>query len=242
MVTILRTRLTELDHLVARSEPDNPPTELSYPERARRYDEDQSVRGFFGSNWERSVARGKPKEPDPVVQELQLRFAKDQAVRSIFSQLKWTEGLSPAAANNWLLVAGTRMAAIDCDNTAWLKEQLAKIGWFTIPKFGGKADMAALHLVQHADRDPAFQREMLDKLQALPRGQTDGRRLGTLFDRVAHAEGRLLKYGTQGECKDGQWVPFESEDPGNLDARRASLGMAPMAEYVEIVSREACPH
>jgi hypothetical protein len=163
-------------------------------------------------------------------------------VQSVFSQLKWTEGLSAAAANNWLLVAGARMAAIDCDNTAWLKEQIAKIGWFTIKQFGGKADMAASQLLQHAYGDLAFQREMLDKLQALPRGQTDGRRLGALFDRVAHAEGRLLKYGTQGECKDGQWMPFESEDPVDLDTRRVSLGMTPIAEYMEIASRAVCPH
>jgi hypothetical protein len=181
-------------------------------------------------------------DADPLVQELLVRYARDQGVRSIFSQLKWTEGLSPAAANNWLLAASTRMAAIDCDNTAWLKAQLVKTGWFTIPKYGAEADSAAWHLVQHADREPSFQREMLVKLQALPPGQTNGKRLGTLFDRVARAEGRLQRFGTQGQCKDGQWTPFESEDPVNLDKRRASLGMAPIAEHMKTVSREACPH
>jgi hypothetical protein len=179
---------------------------------------------------------------DPLVRELLVRYARDQGVRSIFSQLKWTEGLSPAAANNWLLAASTRMTAIDCENTAWLKAQLVKIGWFTIPKYGAEADSAAWHLVQHADREPSFQREMLVKLQALPPGHTNGRRLGTLFDRVARAEGRLQKFGTQGQCKDGQWTPFESEDPVDLDKRRASLGMAPIAEHMKTVSREACPH
>jgi hypothetical protein len=185
-----------------------------------------------------------PEKPnaDPLVQELMVRFARDQGVRSIFSELKWTEGLSPAAANNWLLAGNTRMAAIDCDNTAWLKAQLPQVGWFTIPKYGAEADSAAWHLVQHADRDPAFQREMLVKLQALPPGQTNGKRLGMLVDRVARAEGRLQKYGTQGECKNGQWTPYESEDPANLDRRRASLGMVPIAEHMKVVSREACPH
>jgi hypothetical protein len=179
---------------------------------------------------------------DPVVRELLLRFARDQAVRIPFSQLKWTEGLPPAAANAWMLSAGSRVTAIDCDNTAWLKTRLAKIGWFTIPKYGEAADTAAWHLVQHADRDSAFQRAMLEKLQALPPGETNGKRLGLLFDRVARAEGHLQRYGTQGTCKDGQWTPFESEDPEHLDQRRAAIGMDPIAEHMKTVSREACPH
>jgi hypothetical protein len=178
---------------------------------------------------------------EPLVRELLARYAKDQEVRSIFD-LKWTEGLSPVAADNWILAANTRMTAIDCDNTAWLKDQLIEIGWFTIPKYGAEVDSAAWHLVQHADREPVFQREMLAKLQALPAGQTDGKRLGMLFDRVARAAGHLQRYGTGGQCKDGQWTPFESEDPANLDRRRAALGMEPIAEYTRITSREACPH
>jgi hypothetical protein len=83
---------------------------------------------------------------------------------------------------------------------------------------------------------------MLDKLQALPPGQTSGKRLGYLFDRVARADGRLQRYGTQGMCKDGSWTPFESEDPANLDQHRAALGMEPIAEYMKTVTREACPH
>ena len=190
------------------------------------------------------LKRSKPQKSstDPLVQELFVRLAKDQDIRNVFSELKWTQGLSPVAANNWMLASITRVTAVDCDNTAWLKAQLEKIGWFTIPKYGEEADSAAWHLVQHADREPSFQREMLDRLQALPSGQTNGRRLGYLFDRVARAEGRLQRYGTQGQCKDGQWTPFASEDPAKLDERRASIGMEPIAEHMKMVSREACPH
>lgn len=191
------------------------------------------------------VDRSAPEKSsaDPLVQELLLRYARDQAVRSNFSdELKWSAGLSPDMANSWILATGNRMAVIDCDNTAWLKTQLIRIGWFTIPKYGTEADMAAWHLVQHADKEPSFQREMLDKLLALPPGQTNRQRLGLLFDRVALAEGHLQRYGTGGQCKDGHFTPFESEDPDNLDKRRASLGMEPIADYIKTTSREACPH
>jgi hypothetical protein len=190
------------------------------------------------------IQRSAPEKTSasPLVHELMLRYARDQDVRGAFSQSPWKEDVSPALQNNWILALITRVNAIDCDNTEWLKSQLAKIGWFSIPKYGADADMAAWHLVQHADRNPRFQREMLDKLQSLPAGETDGKRLGYLWDRVARAEGHLQRYGTQGNCKDGQWTPFESEDPAHLDERRASVGMEPIAEHMVTTSREACPH
>jgi hypothetical protein len=193
---------------------------------------------------DRMLEKSAPDKPsaDPVVQELLERFGRDQDVRNIFSQKKWSEGFPEVAANNWMLAAVTRMAAIDCDNTAWLKQQLPKIGWFRIPKYGEVADMAAWHLVQHADRDPAFQVEMLAKLQALPPGETDGKRVGFLYDRVARAAGRPQRYGTQGICKDGKWDPNPIEDPEHLDERRASMGMKPEADTISRNSYECTPH
>jgi hypothetical protein len=180
----------------------------------------------------KASAPAKPSA-DPLVQELLVRFTRDQDVREkIFSQKRWVDGLPKVAADNWMLASLTRMTAIDCDNTDWLKQQLPKVGWFTIPKYGEEADAAAWHLVQHADRDPPFQREMLARLQALPPGQTDGKRLGFLYDRVARAEGRPQRYGTQGICKDGTWDPNPIEDPEHLDERRALLGMKPEAEAI----------
>jgi len=190
------------------------------------------------------LAKSAPEKPsdNPLVQELLLRFARDQAVRGVFTEPRWTHGLPPLAQKNWMTTFLTRMGAIDCDNTAWLRKQLAIVGWFSIPKYGAEADTAAWHLVQHADRNKDFQREMLAKLHALPPGDTDSKRIGYLWDRVAMGEGRPQRYGTQGRCEaDGTWKPFDSEDPAHLDERRAKLGMEPIAEHAKVVSREACP-
>jgi hypothetical protein len=190
---------------------------------------------------ELAAVRAQTTSSDPRVAELLERFARDQAVRGVFTQPKWTEGLPPLAANNWGLAFVSRFAAIDCANTAWLKTQLATIRWFDIPAYGGEADNAAWHLVQHADREPDFQRRMLKELEALPKGHTDPKRIGYLWDRVARADKRLQRYGTQGQCTNGQWKPFEVEDPDHLDERRKALGMEPIAEHERLVSREACP-
>jgi hypothetical protein len=192
---------------------------------------------------DQQLAHSAPDKPstDPLVQELLVRFARDQDVREVFAKSRLTEGLPPLASKLALMIFATRMVVIDCDNTAWLQAQLPTVGWFSIPKYGADADNAAFYLVQHADRDHAFQREMLTKLQALPPGQTDPKRIGYLWDRVALSEGKPQRYGTQGKCAAGVWTPDESEDPANLDKRRAQLGMEPIAEHAKTVARESCP-
>ncbi|HYJ42745.1 MAG TPA: hypothetical protein VEW08_18290 [Steroidobacteraceae bacterium] len=83
---------------------------------------------------------------DPRVTELLARYARDQAVREVFIEKKWTEGMPPLAVNNWPPAFISRMTAIDCSNTAWLKTQLKEIHWFDIPTYGVEADKAAWHL------------------------------------------------------------------------------------------------
>jgi hypothetical protein len=179
---------------------------------------------------------------DPRVAELFARFARDQAIRGVLTDPKWTQGLPPLAAKNWFGAIMPRWTAIDCENTAWLKAQLKDIQWFDIPTYGTQAETAAWHLVQHADREPAFQRHMLDVLQALPKGHADAKRIAYLWDRVALADKRQQRYGTQGQCLEGGiWKPFDVEDPEHLDQRRAAVGMEPIAEHAKTVWREACP-
>jgi len=196
------------------------------------------------SELDQHLAQSAPDTPNanPLVQELLVRFARDQAVRGVFTETRWSQDLLPLAKKNWMPAFVTRMVTIDCDNTVWLRAQLATVGWFSIPKYGAEADNAAWYLVQHADRAKDFQRDMLVKLQGLPPGDTDPKRLGYLWDRVARGEGRPQRYGTQGSCEaDGSWKSFESEDPAHLDERRASLGMEPIAEHAKVVARESCP-
>lgn len=62
-----------------------------------------------------------------------------------------------------------------------------------------------------------------------------------LYDRVAVSQKRPQRYGSQGRCNDqGAWTAFETEDPANLDQRRATMGLQPVAEYAAKVSSRAC--
>lgn len=128
------------------------------------------------------------------------------------------------------------MCGVDQDNTAWLKGEIARRGWPRISRDGKDADNQAWLLVQHADLDPAWQAQILALLTALaPKGETNPKNYAYLFDRVAMKHGGPQRYGTQGRCiGTGQWRP-DDDEPGDLDARRATVGLPSETEYVAMV-------
>ncbi len=179
-------------------------------------------------------------KPDPRVDELRARVAREQAMRGALTDPSWTRDLPPLAASWWMGAYSLRYGVMDCPNTEWLRRQLAQIGWFDIPTYGEEADGTAWLIVQHADRSPEFQREVLALLQGLPKEKTSQRHVAYLWDRVARAQGKPQRYGTQGSCEpDGSWKPFEVEDPAHLDERRVALGMTPIDEHIREFT--ACP-
>lgn len=123
-------------------------------------------------------------------------------------------------------------------NAAWLKQTLTRGGWFTIARDGAEADDDAWVIAQHADHDPALQRAVLARLERLvPRGETRPQNYALLFDRVATNAGRPQRYGSQGDCRGGKRFTAPLEDPAGVDARRAKVGLGPLAAYEARVCR-----
>lgn len=118
-------------------------------------------------------------------------------------------------------------------NAEWLKRMLARIGWFDISRYGAEASQAAWLIVQHADHDPAWQRQVLEVLRPrVARGDMQPNYFAYLVDRIAVNAGQPQTYGTQGHCiGPGDWQPFELIEPAALDARRAAVGLPPIAQY-----------
>lgn len=153
----------------------------------------------------------------PLRRELLALVVEDQAARAAMIK-DWSDPAAKAAVE-----------AIDRRSTARLKEVVARHGWPSFALVGEDGAHAAWLLVQHADLDPAFQKECLAKMQPLvERAQASGIDYAYLTDRVAVAERRPQRYGTQ---FDERREPRPIEDEANVDARRAALGMPSMAAY-----------
>lgn len=157
------------------------------------------------------------------------RMAVDQAIRDTFAaQLRSTGTITPAV--------GKHMQAVDSANTAWLKPLIQRFGWPPVAAVGRDGVQAAFLLVQHADHDPAFQAQALPLLDtAYVQGNIDGQSLAMLTDRVAKAQGRPQRYGTQATIRDGKVTIDPIEDSARVDTRRARMGLPPLAAYKRIL-------
>lgn len=189
-----------------------------------------------------AFAAARNASTDPRVRELFERAIRDQVRRIVAygeAAAPFQAGLSETARAHWPFAMN--LSSIDCGNTAWLRAQVTEHGWFDISRYGERADEAAWLMVQHADRTPSFQGEMLAVLQERAEaGETSPRRVAYLWDRVAVKEGRPQRYGTQMDCEGGEAQPIGGlEDPEHIEARLAVLGMQSYASYRSVMTRLA---
>lgn len=125
-------------------------------------------------------------------------------------------------------------AVIDTDNRSWLARIVDEQGWPLLSVVGKDGALAAWLLAQHADQDPAFQRQCLDLLtSAVQAGEASPDHLAYLTDRVLLAEGLPQEYGTQIAARPQGWVPRPLRDPDTVDERRAAVGLPPLVKYLE---------
>jgi hypothetical protein len=161
--------------------------------------------------------------------EIASRVAMDQAVqRELSARIQAGQPIGPASA---------RQDSVFNANLEWMRLVLAQYGWPGRRLVGDEGSHGAWLLLQHADRDTALQRTAMQLLETAVRDNDASRRdLAYLTDRVRVAEGRMQVYGTQLQYDSrGCASPKPSEEPDKLDARRASVGLEPAAQYVQTV-------
>jgi hypothetical protein len=134
-----------------------------------------------------------------------------------------------------------RMRALHETNAARLSAILDSHGWPGRSLVGDEAAEAAWLILQHAIGDPALQRRGLALLQsAAAANDVAPAHVATLEDRIRASEGRPQRYGTQFDWDErGSVSPLPIEDEANVDARRAAVGLCPLAEQIERMRRDA---
>lgn len=129
-----------------------------------------------------------------------------------------------------------RMLAVDTANTAWLRAVVESHGWPGRSTVGTDGANAAFLLVQHADRDTAFQAMVLPLMErAYATGDAEGQQVALLTDRIATARGEPQVYGSQADISNGRVVLKPIRDSAGVDVRRARMGLPPLAEYVRVL-------
>jgi hypothetical protein len=124
--------------------------------------------------------------------------------------------------------------ANDRANMARLVEIIQRYGWPGITQVGEQASSAAFLIIQHAGLEE--QRRYFPVLKAaVAEKNARADQAAMLEDRILLREGKNQVYGTQlrsGPDTGGGLVLHPIEDARNVDARRAAVGLMPLAAYL----------
>ena len=133
---------------------------------------------------------------------------------------------------------GDAMVVVDEENTHRLSELLEAYGWLGISLVGCDGADAAWLIAQHADANIVVQKMALERLEkAVSAKQAMPYQLAYLTDRVQVSWGRKQVYGTQIQIVNNRAVPQPLENPETVDKRRASVGLTPLADYLDQINR-----
>ena len=126
---------------------------------------------------------------------------------------------------------------VDANNREALKAIIAEYGFPTAKMVGSEAMKGVFFIIQHADRDPEWQRDQLPHIkEAVDRGDLDASDYAYLYDRIQVNAGNPQRYGSQFRKVDkeaGIAELAEVENPDQLDRRRMEMGMMPIRLYRE---------
>ena len=128
-----------------------------------------------------------------------------------------------------------KQEAIDKRLMKRLEEIIGKYGWPTISMVGAEASEVAFLIVQHADL--TYKKKYFPLLkQAAAQKEARIDQVAMMEDRMLMAEGKKQIYGTtlatDEVTKELKLWPVENEE--EVDARRAAVGLPPIAEYLKL--------
>lgn len=144
-----------------------------------------------------------------------------------------------ARQGEWTRAMVENLQAVDAANLPRIKQIVATHGGLpNAAQVGSDAVSAAWLLVQHADADVAFQRQVVGSIEPMvQRGEISAHDFVLLTDRVLVNSGELQRYGSQLLAVDGRWQAKPMEAPEQVDQRRAAIGQMPLADYICVATQ-----
>lgn len=164
-----------------------------------------------------------------LVAILDTVYTEDQKYRQQIDQIEKKYGWqSPEMQNHWKTIHGK-----DSINLIKVCNILDKHGWLGPDVVGRQGSSALFLVIQHADL-PVQEKYLPMMREAVKNNKAQGSNLALLEDRVALRQGKRQIYGSQvgRDNESGQHYVLPLEDPDNVDQRRASVGLPPLADYV----------
>jgi hypothetical protein len=202
---------------------------------------------FFGLCANCHLVAQQAREGDAVHQALRrelIRMGKeDQKYRNeLVALMKRLPETDNRQVMKKFVAVGKKQTAIDKKLLKRLEEIIQTYGWPTISMVGAEASETAFLIVQHADLN--YQKKYIPLLkQAAARKEARPDHVAMMEDRILMGEGKKQIYGTglrtDDVTKELKLWPIENEE--EVDARRAAVGLPPMAEYLKVIGLKYNP-
>lgn len=170
------------------------------------------------ANWDR-----------PLVHTLDSVYEEDQRYRQQLDEVEQQYGRGSAQ----MKALWRKMNEVDSTDLLLVTKILDERGWLGPDIIGDQGNMTLFLVIQHSDQ--AAQERYLPMMRAaVAKGDAIGSDLALLEDRVALGEGKRQVYGSQiGRDDDtGEYYVLPLEDPDNVDVRRKTVGLSPIADYL----------
>ncbi|HCQ13716.1 MAG TPA: hypothetical protein DIU01_10690 [Flavobacterium sp.] len=182
------------------------------------------------SDMQKVVDAREAKYDKPLQTKLVALFEEDQTIRRDYIKAQKDYGNQSKIVDS----LGKVMMHKDSINLGKVTEILDKYGWVGVDKVGGQANQTLFLVIQHSDLKT--QQKYLPMMrEAVKNNNASSSSLALLEDRVALGEGKKQIYGSQigydNETNTEYVLPLE--DPDNVDKRRATVGLGPLADYVK---------
>ncbi len=182
-----------------------------------------------------AITPGQAPSNETVRRELVKMGEDDQKLRQEMQDLlNNLAGLKREKVDKRLKQAVERQNEVDNKNRQRLDEIVKEHGWPKTSVFGQEASGAAFLIVQHAELE--YQKKYFPLIkEAAAKNEARPTDLALLEDRILTRDGKRQLYGTQlrfnDRTKSMELYPIEDEQ--NVDTRRSSVGLPPLALYLK---------
>ncbi|WP_290001528.1 DUF6624 domain-containing protein [Algoriphagus sediminis] len=159
---------------------------------------------------------------------------KDMRDEDQKNRIKWSKMYQKGKFDSKKFKEFTKeLIALDRQNTKRMREIIEEYGWPSYELVGEGPSNNAWLIVQHADRNPAFQARCLPLLKAaVDAGQANPSNYAYLYDRVAVSKGEKQLYATQSSSNngltEGNFYPIARED--SVQIRREAMNISRSVE------------
>ncbi len=165
----------------------------------------------------------------PLVAILDSIYTEDQTYRHQIDKVEEKFGRdSEEMKVHWKLINEK-----DSINLIKVKKILDERGWLGAEMIGRQGNSTLFLVIQHSDLETQLKYLPMMR-EAVKEGNANASSLALLEDRVALRQGRRQIYGSQigRDQETGEYYVSPLIDPGNVDKRRAEVGLGTLANYV----------